>query len=86
MQCATNAPPPLGLDGTSADAASHLQLLSAKALWEYWVKCAKLQEEIVERNHKGRQGRRTADDNVLCDGQDADRFPNEPVCPRYAQP
>jgi hypothetical protein len=75
-----------GLDGTSADAASHLQLLSAKELWEYWVKCAKLQEEIVERNHKGRQGRRTADDSVLRDGQAADRLRHEPVCPRCAQP
>jgi hypothetical protein len=53
-----------GLDGTSADAASHLQLLSAEELWEFWVKCAKLQEDIVERNHKGRQGRRTADDTA----------------------
>ena len=44
--------------GTSADAARDLQLLSAKELWEFWVKCVKLKDEIVDRNHKGRQGRR----------------------------
>ena len=60
----TSADAASGLDGTSADAASHLQLLSAKELWQFWVKCAKLQEDIVERNHKGRQGRRTADDTA----------------------
>ena len=34
-----------GLDGTSADAARDLQLLSAKAPWEFWVNCANLQGE-----------------------------------------
>jgi hypothetical protein len=50
--------------GTSADAARDLQLLSAKELWEFWVKCAKLKDEIVDRNRKGRQGRRAADDTA----------------------
>ena len=50
--------------GTSADAARDLQLLSAKELWEFWVKCVKLKDEIVDRNHKGRQGRRAADDTA----------------------
>ena len=41
--------------GTSADAARDLQLLSAKELWEFWVKCVKLKDEIVDRNQKGRK-------------------------------
>jgi hypothetical protein len=36
------------------------QLLSAKELWEFWAKSAKLEGGIVDRNHRlgGRQGRR----------------------------
>ena len=56
----TNGP----ANGTSADAARDLQLLSAKELWEFRMKCVKLKDEIVDRNHKGRQGRRAADDTA----------------------
>ena len=34
-------------DGTSADAAGDLQLLAAKELWEFWVRCAQLKGEMV---------------------------------------